>query len=164
MADSKNGIPKGALYAMKLSQGIFSIKLYELEQQYAEMLSRLQICQQEDHQKLSAELQRVKDEYRSKELVLQNSIKNSRSKAVATLSDAQLHYLHQAREILQRELPEYLHSEGSSRIEDQAEAASLYAEYAVDFAAQSARYALIAAMTAIDLQMTLEEQTGGKPS
>ena len=38
------------------------------------------------------------------------------------------------------------------------------AEYAVDFAVQSARYALIAAMTAIDLQMTLEEQTGGKPS
>lgn len=147
---------------MKLSQGIFSIKLYELEQQYAEMLSRLQICQQQDHQKLLSELQRVKDEYKSKEITLQNNIKNSRSKAVAALSDAQLHYLHQAKNILQRELPEYLHSEASTRIEDQAEAASLYAEYAVDFAVQSARYALIAAMTAIDLQMTCEEQDGEK--
>lgn len=149
---------------MKLSQGIFSIKLYELEQQYAEMLSRLQICQQEDHQKLLTELQRVKDEYRSKELSLQTNIKNSRSKAVSALSDAQLHYLHEARDILQKQLPGYLHSEDTSRIEDQAEAAALYAEYAVDFAVQSARYALIAAMTAIDLQMTLEEQEKGETS
>ena len=59
---------------------------------------------------------------------------------------------------MQHDLPEYLHSEDSSLSEDQAEAASLYAEYAVDFAIQSARYALIAAMTAIDLQMTCEEE------
>ena len=143
---------------MKLSQEIFAIKLYELERQYADMLSRLQICQREDHQKLSEELQRAKEEYKNKELILQNNIKNSRSKAVAALSDAQLHYFNEARDILQHVLPEYLHSEDSSLSEDQAEAASLYAEYAVDFAIQSARYALIAAMTAIDLQMTCEEE------
>lgn len=36
--------------------------------------------------------------------------------------------------------------------QDQAEAASLYAEYAIDFAAQSMRHALIAVMSAAILQ------------
>ena len=149
---------------MKLNQGIFAIKLYELEQRYAEMLSRLRICQQEDHQKLLEELQRVKDDYKSKELMLKNNIENSRSKAVAELSDAQFDYFKKAENVLRQKMPEYLHGEKRSRTEDEAEAAALYAEYAVDFAVQSMRYALISAMTAIDLQMTCEEQEGGKIS
>ena len=42
--------------------------------------------------------------------------------------------------------------------EDQAEAASLYGEYAIDFAAQAMRHALLAALSAIDLQMNCEER------
>ena len=39
------------------------------------------------------------------------------------------------------------------------EAAALYAEYAVDFAVQAMQYALIAALSAIDLQENTEEET-----
>ena len=39
-----------------------------------------------------------------------------------------------------------------------AEAAALYAEYAMDFATQAARYALLSALSAMDLQMKYEEE------
>lgn len=37
---------------MKLNEGMFAIKLYELEQQYGRMQSRLRLCQQEKHSKI----------------------------------------------------------------------------------------------------------------
>ena len=43
--------------------------------------------------------------------------------------------------------------------EDQSEAMSLFAEYAIDFATQSMRYALIAALSAIALQRKAERKT-----
>ena len=37
---------------MKLNEGLFAIKLYELEQQYGRMQTRLRIYQQEDHSRI----------------------------------------------------------------------------------------------------------------
>lgn len=143
---------------MKLSQGIFTIKLYELEQQYAEMLSKLRTCQQEDHQKLLLELENSKDDYKTKELALQDKIHNCHSEAIEALDNAQLDYIRKTEFVLNQKLPQYLRSEENTSLETEAEATSLYAEYAVDFASQAMRHALIAAMTAIDLQMSCEEQ------
>ena len=47
--------------------------------------------------------------------------------------------------------------ENTCRDADRAEAASLYGEYAIDFAAQAVRHALLAALSAIDLQMSCDE-------
>ena len=44
--------------------------------------------------------------------------------------------------------------------EERAEAAALFAEYAIDFAAQGVRSALLAALAAMDQQMKCEEQQG----
>ena len=44
--------------------------------------------------------------------------------------------------------------------EERAEAAALFAEYAIDFAAQGVRSALLAALAAMDQQMNCEEQQG----
>lgn len=143
---------------MKLSQGIFTIKLYELEQEYAEMLSKLRTCQQEEHPKLLRDLEDSKDDYRKKELALQDKIKHCRSEAVSALADAQKNYMQQTEYVLNQKLPQYLHSPQDNSLETRAEATSLYAEYAVDFAVQAMRHALIAAMTAIDLQMSCEEK------
>ena len=41
---------------MNINQGIFAVKLKELEQQYGQLLSRLHLCQQEDHAKIRKEL------------------------------------------------------------------------------------------------------------
>ena len=47
-------------------------------------------------------------------------------------------------------------TESYSPDEDKAEAASLYAEYALDFATLSMQYAMITALTAMDLQVCLD--------
>ena len=146
---------------MKLSEGMFAVKLYELERQYGRMQSRLRLCQQDDHQKIRQELQRVMEEYQEDELLLLNNVENSRSPAVAALAGAQLDYSRRAEEILEQELPEYIQDEDGSAPEEgakhQAEAAALYAEYAIDFAVQSMRYALMTALKAMDMQMDSEE-------
>lgn len=148
---------------MKLSEGMFAIKLYELEQQYGRMQSRLRLCQQEDHSKIRQEFQKAIDEYRENELLLQKNVEGSRSQAVAALARAQLEYYRTVRTILERELPDYLRSEASTVSEGKAEAAALYGEYAIDFAIQSARYALISVLKAMDLQMNAEEQKEENP-
>lgn len=146
---------------MKINEGMFAVKLYELERQYGRMQSRLRLCQQDDHQKIRQELQRVMEEYQEDELLLLNNVENSRSPAVAALADAQLDYSRRAEKILEQELPEYLQDEDGSAPEEgaehQAEAAALYAEYAIDFAVQSMRYALMTALKAMDMQMDSEE-------
>lgn len=146
---------------MKINEGMFAVKLYELERQYGRMQSRLRLCQQDDHQKIRQELQRVMEEYQEDELLLLNNVENSRSPAVAALAGAQLDYSRRAEEILEQELPEYLRDEDGSAPEEgakhQAEAAALYAEYAIDFAVQSIRYALMTALKAMDMQMDSEE-------
>ena len=146
---------------MKINEGMFAVKLYELERQYGRMQSRLRLCQQDDHQKIRQELQRVMEEYQEDELLLLNNVENSRSPAVAALAGAQLDYSRRAEEILEQELPEYLQDEDGSAPEEgakhQAEAAALYAEYAIDFAVQSMRYALMTALKARDMQMDSEE-------
>ena len=75
---------------MKINEGMFAVKLYELERQYGRMQSRLRLCQQDDHQKIRQELQRVMEEYQDDELLLLNNVENSRSPAVAALAGAQL--------------------------------------------------------------------------
>lgn len=90
---------------MKINEGMFAVKLYELERQYGRMQSRLRLCQQDDHQKIRQELQRVMEEYQEDELLLLNNVENSRSPAVAALAGAQLDYSRRAEEILSRNSP-----------------------------------------------------------
>ena len=143
---------------MKLKEGMFAVKLYELEQQYGRMQSRLQICQQDDHKKIRQELQKAADEYKENELLLKSNVETSRSQAVAALAKAQLEYFRRVKNLLEEELPEYLRSENGTPEGKNAEAAGLYAEYAIDFAVQSMKYALMAALKAIDAQMNAEDK------
>ena len=143
---------------MNPKQGVFTIKLYELERQYGQTLSRLRMYEEEDHAQIRQALKELMAEYQENELMLQKNVSLSRSPAVAALAEAQLGYGRRVRHILQEELPGYLHGENSDRSADRAEAAILYGEYAIDFAAQALRHALIAALSAIDLQMDCEER------
>ena len=56
---------------MKLNEGMFAIKLYELKQQYGLMQSRLRLCQCEDHLKIQQELQKAIDRKMLRAAVLQ---------------------------------------------------------------------------------------------
>lgn len=139
------------------NNGIFAGKLYEMEQQYSQMLSRLRMYQSKSRDEILRTIRQLEAECRGTESLLEQSIADCRSPAVSALSAAQLDYDQKVRHILHDELPGYLHEEGNDRIADQAEAASLYGEYAIDFAAQAMGHALLAALSAIDLQMSCEE-------
>lgn len=137
---------------------IFVIKLSELERQYEKTLGRLRLCQTDDHQKIRKELEQAFEEYRDTERQLLKGVNTSRSPTVAALSGAQLNYDRRVREILRNELPGYLHERDGSLTADQVETISLYGEYAIDFAAQAMRYVHLVVLSAIDAQISLEEQ------
>lgn len=144
---------------MKLSQEIFAIKLYELEQQYGKLQNRIRACGRENRAELEEELEKASEEYRGNMALLQKSAEQSRSPAVAALAQAQWEYSRKVEKLLE-ESEKYFHSETGNTQENRAEAATLYAEYAIDFATQSMKYAVMAALLAIDQQMNLEEQKG----
>ena len=146
---------------MKCNQELFAGKLAEMSRQYSRVYRRIRVCQQADHANVCRELQKVKEEYRQNSAMLQNSVEQSRSPAVKELARTQLEYVKKMEALLQDGwVGKCLHSEKSSPVQDQAEASALYAEYAIDYAIQTMRYALAAALTAMDLQMDAEEEKG----
>ncbi len=140
-------------------KGIFTVKLYELDQRYEQMRSRILLYQQADHWEIRTELRRVKDACEEDERKLQKSVRSCRLPAVAALAGVQREYIEKARDVLERHVEQYRFSSDPKVLEDRAEAAALYAEYAFDLAIQAIDRAQFAALSAIDLQMTMEEAT-----
>ena len=151
---------------MGLKQGIFAHKLCELEREYGRLQSRIHLLQAKEPTQVQEELERLLDEYRERKYLLDERVQASRSPVVAALAQAQLEFAAHAEQILTDDLPNEMRGRNQSDAEDRAEAMSLYAEYAIDFATQAMRYALIASLSAIVLQQkaghktTLEEQKG----
>lgn len=151
---------------MGLKHGIFAVKLCELEREYGRLQSRIHLLQAKEPTQVQEELERLLDEYRERKYLLDERVQASRSPVVAALAQAQLEFAAHAEQILTDDLPNEMRGRNQSDAEDRAEAMSLYAEYAIDFATQAMRYALIASLSAIVLQQkaehktTLEEQKG----
>ena len=142
---------------MELRDGMFAVKLEELDRQYGHLRSRLEQCLDADHQRVREILRDVLGECRESDWLLRRSAEGCRCQAVAELAEAQRAYARRTEEILQREMPCMMAGEDGPQ-EERAESAALYAEYAMDYAAQSMRGALAAALTALDLQMDCEEK------
>ena len=60
--------------------------------------------------------------------------------------------------VLKEELPNEMRGRNQSSAVDQAEALTLYAEYAIDFSTQAMRYALMTALSAMLLQRKAEQE------
>lgn len=146
---------------MDIGQEVFAVKLYELEQQYGKLQSRIRVCGKESRKRIREELQKIAEEYEEEYLLLQERVKNCRSLAVSRLAKAQLDYQKATDEIVKEQLAVDLHGENTSPGEDAREASALYAEFAMDFATLAMRQALIAALSALDGQAEDEaEETG----
>ena len=100
----------------------------------------------------------ILDEYKERDLLLKQRVKGCCMRSVANLAQVQLDYQKRTEDLLRTELRAEMSGKNHTSEEDRAEASTLFAEYAIDFAVQSARYALIAALKAIDQQMNSEEQ------
>ena len=143
---------------MGLKEGIFAVKLSELEQEYGRLQSRVHLFEGKDAAQAQQEILRLQDECREHKLLLDERIRSSRSSAVSSLSKAQLEYGQRVEQILNEELPNEMRGRNQSCAEDQAEVMTLYAEYAIDFATQSMRQALAAALSAVVLQQRAEQE------
>ena len=143
---------------MGLKEGIFAVKLCELEQEYGRRQSRVHLFEGKDAAQAQQEILRLQDECREHKLLLDERIRSSRSSAVSSLSNAQLEYGQRVEQILNEELPNEMRGRNQSCAEDQAEVMTLYAEYAIDFATQSMRQALAAALSAVVLQQRAEQE------
>ena len=139
-----------------MEQGIFSVKLYEMEQQYGKLQSRIQLCQSKDHERISEEIRQMEDEEAETSLLLQKRIKGSGYPAAARLAQAMLTYENSVKEIL-REAENGNYSREHRKTGD-PEPAILYAEYAAVFATQSMNHALLAALRAVEKQLSYEEE------
>ena len=64
---------------MELRDGMFAVKLCELEHQYGLLRSRLELCQGADHEKIRHLLADVLDDYRENALLLEQSAEGCRS-------------------------------------------------------------------------------------
>lgn len=146
---------------MNSDHTIFSGKLREIERESEQFLRRFQVLSHGSHEDICRELEQTALEWEEIQFSLERQVRESHSPVLRALSDAQLSYYQRIYEIWKQELPRSFHplsGDQPSPGQDLAEAAALYAEYAVDLAAQSIRYALLAAMSAIDLQMSQEEK------
>ena len=125
---------------------VLTLSSMSWEQQYGRMHSRLQLLMQQGHPRIRRNWKTPRTNTRRHSFCCRKNVKGSRSPTVAALSGAQLDYFRTLEKVL-----------AQANLE-QTEAAALYAEYAMDFATQSTRYALMAALKAMDLQMTMEEK------
>lgn len=137
---------------MKTNQDIFTAKLHELEQQYECLRKRLEICTAQSHGQIHRELESARQEYNSLELRLKQIVKNSRSPAVSSLAKVQLEYSQKTERLLKDQITADLHSDANTPGEDREEASALYAESAIDFASMAVKYALLASLSALDMQ------------
>lgn len=131
---------------MDMRNGLFAIKLYELEKSYAHLQSRIEICQTANHAKIQSEIGKLKDECFENDLLLQKAARVSRTPMASRLAEAQLAYSREAQRILDEALNQTPDSE------EQMDASALYAEYAIDQATQAMNHALLAVLTALEKQ------------
>lgn len=141
---------------MELHDGLFATKFSELEQQFGRMLARIHVCQKMDLQQIHDELESMLNESAEHETLLKNRISASRLSAMEALSSAQLAYCQKADDILREQLIPELQATNLRISEGQAEATTLYAEYAIDLAAQATRYAMTAVFAAVEAQLKAE--------
>ena len=136
---------------MKIGQGIFAAKLYELECQYEQFQGRMKVCQNEDHRRILEEMRQMRNECDKQGYILEQRMEGCRSRAVYKLE-----YMNRTKEFIDS-IADDIGGDGTT-VEKEAEAKTLYAEYSIDFAVQAMNHALLAALTAIDAQMKCEEQ------
>ena len=137
---------------MDLQQGIFAVKLCQMEEAYGHLQSRIRICQGKTVEELKRILSQLLEEYNEEEVLLKQQAEGSALISVRQLAQAGRQYQQQTEPLLRRGLAQEIAGNGAGGEEAQAEASALFAEYAIDFATQSMRYALCAAIWAMELQ------------
>ena len=141
---------------------MFACKLNELEVEYTRAIQVLRSCPAGDHRQLRQHRQELLLSCRRAEQRLETAAAG-KSPALAELSALQLRQFQEMRQAVTQHLPKYLDHADLSGDSGQEEAAALYAEFAMDSAVQTLRFALYAALTALELQSPDPESQETQP-
>lgn len=144
---------------MELQHGMFTAKLQELEREYGRLQNCIRLLQEEPSEQLHQERERLEDECRERALLLDETVHSCRSPAMARLAQLQRDYAQQTQALLQTGVIKRNPDDPLIRYQDDAEMMALYTEFAIDFATQSMRYALMAALRAAELQIQADACT-----
>lgn len=136
-------------------QELFAAKLTELAAANAALEARIAVCQTADHDAIRRERDALEKEWAATTETLRVRAKTIRFLTAQQLSQVQLEYINKTKKILEDAL-----RQSWDYIADNSECdeLALYAEYAIDFASLAARYALLAAVSAIDAEMEETEK------
>ena len=147
---------------MEMDNSIFAVKLYEMGEQYGKLQCRIRVCEENNRKRIHETLQKAVDEYKENTFLLEQKVKNCRSRAVAKLAEAQLDYRKKTEELMKGPVMEALHSQESSPEQDEKEADMLYAEFAMDFATLAVQQAMLSVLSALDRKNDIEKSKGVK--
>ena len=147
---------------MGMDNSIFAVKLYEMGEQYGKLQCRIRVCEENNRKRIHETLQKAVDEYKENTFLLEQKVKNCRSRAVAKLAEAQLDYRKKTEELMKGPVMEALHSQESSPEQDEKEADMLYAEFAMDFATLAVQQAMLSVLSALDRKNDIEKSKGVK--
>ena len=150
---------KREVASVELQHGMFTAKLQELEREYGRLQNCIRLLQEEPSEQLHQERERLEDECRERALLLDETVHSCRSPAMARLAQLQRDYGQQTQTLLQTGIIKRSPDGSPVHYQDDAEAMALYAEFAVDFATQSMRHALMAALRATELQIQADACT-----
>lgn len=138
---------------MSIDHNLFASKLDELDAEYTQMLSKLKLCCRGTMEEICNTKAELLLECQAQEAKLKESISCGKSQAMTELSKLQLQYFQDIRTAVAEKIPLYLSTVHFPTDQSRAEAMALYAEFAIDTAVQSMRYALHAALSAVQLQL-----------
>lgn len=141
-----------------MEQSPFLVKICQLEQDYQTLENCLRTCRNLEDADIALQMREVWRAYSQADLRLEEAIRSSRSPAVCKLAQAQRTYDRTVQALLEESLPADLHSEATTPGEDRTEARMLHAEYAVDFARQAVRRAMLAVLSAAQEARRQEEE------
>ncbi len=147
---------------MEMNNSVFAVKLYEMGEQYGKLQCRIRVCEENNRKRIHETLQKAADEYKENTFLLEEKVKNCRSRAVAKLAEAQLDYRKKTEELMKGPVMEALHSQESSPEQDEEEADMLYAEFAMDFATLAVQQAMLSVLSALDRKNDIEKSKGVK--
>ena len=136
---------------------ILAVKLCELEDRLARLSSRIHLSEIAGHAQLQREIESLSRECTEAELTLCKRLQLSRAEIVSTLADT---YMEIEQSIQKAKSELQAQAAGRDDPDVVAEEKILLAEYALDFAMQSADRALLLSMEAIDAQQFGEGKEG----
>lgn len=132
-----------------MAHEILTVKLCELEEQFARLSNRIHRSEQADRDALRQEILALSKECAETERTLREKLQLSRAEVVAVLATS----YEEIEEIIQQTTAALAkQAAGREDADFESEEKILLAEYALDFAVQAANRALLLSLEAIDAQ------------